>query len=113
MSTYRTNEVGYLAGLSSQASARHDIAKIRDWEHTYGVTIENIDNPGWMLTVQLAHTPLQDIPFDVRVANRSAADWIHCAVSDTQFRGSGGAKNLIEILSIFLDWAKQPRPGGT
>jgi hypothetical protein len=64
----------------------------QDWEHTYGVTLENIDNPGWMLTVQLAHTTLQDIPFDARAANRSAADWFHCAVSDTQFRGSRWCK---------------------
>jgi Immunity protein 53 len=31
-----------------------------DWEHTYGVTMENIDNPGWTLTVQLAETTVQD-----------------------------------------------------
>jgi hypothetical protein len=85
----------------------------QDWEHTYGITIENIDNPGWTITVQLADTVLQGIQFETRIVNRSDADWIHCAVSDMQFRGSGGAQNLKEILGVFLDWAELPRLGGT
>jgi hypothetical protein len=78
-----------------------------DWEHTYGVTIENIDNPGWMLKVQLADTTLQDLPFQTLAVERSEADWIHCAVTDMQFRGSGGSQNLDEILGVFLDWAEK------
>jgi Immunity protein 53 len=66
-----------------------------------------------MLTVQLADTSLQDIPFETRVAKRSDVDWIHCAVADMQFRGSGGAQNLAEILNVFLEWAEQHRLGDT
>jgi hypothetical protein len=84
-----------------------------DWEHSYGVTIENIDNPGWMLTVQLTDTPLQDLQFQAFAVERSNADWIHCAVTDMQFRGSGGAQNLSEILSVFLDWAEKHQLGHT
>ena len=29
-----------------------------DWEHTYGVFISNIDNPGWSLKVELKDTYL-------------------------------------------------------
>lgn len=83
-----------------------------DWEHTYGVTIENIDNPGWTLSVQLADTSLHESNFEPRSVQRSDADWIHCAVSDMQFRGSGGAQNLTEILRVFLDWAEK-HDGGT
>ena len=82
-----------------------------DWEHTYGVTIENIDNPGWTLTVQLADTSLQDIPFETRIVNRSDLDWVHCTVSEMRFRGSGGAQNLNEILGVFLDWAEKHNGG--
>src|SRR5437016_5806572 len=77
------------------------------WEHTYGVTIENIDNPGWMLKVQLTDTPRQDLQFRTLAVERSDADWIHRAVTDMQFRGSGGAQNLDEILGVFLDWAEK------
>jgi hypothetical protein len=84
-----------------------------DWEHTYGVTIENIDNPGLTLAVQLGDTDLQDTPFEPHVVERSDADWIHCAVSDMQFRGSGGAQKFNEILGVFLDWAEKHDGGAS
>src|SRR5664280_3839686 len=30
-----------------------------DWEHTYGLRIETLDNPGWSLTVDLEDTDLE------------------------------------------------------
>jgi len=29
-----------------------------DWEHTYGITLETVDNPGWLFTVEITDTPL-------------------------------------------------------
>lgn len=29
-----------------------------DWEHVYGVKLETLDNPGWILTIDLAETDL-------------------------------------------------------
>jgi len=37
-----------------------------DCEHTCGVKIENVDNPGWMLTVELADTDLQAVQFQTQ-----------------------------------------------
>jgi hypothetical protein len=78
-----------------------------DWEHSYGVSIENIDNPGWKVTVQLTDTGLQDVQFQALSIERSAMDWIHCAVTDMNFQGRGGPHNLVEILGVFLDWAER------
>ena len=77
-----------------------------DWQHSYGVSIENIDNPGWKLTVELTNTGLQDLDFQIVSIKRSAIDWIHCAVTEMKFRGRGGPQNLVEILGVFLDWAE-------
>jgi hypothetical protein len=30
-----------------------------DWEHQYGISIKNIDNPGWHLSVDLVGTEVQ------------------------------------------------------
>ncbi|MHB9094847.1 MAG: Imm53 family immunity protein [Eubacteriales bacterium] len=35
---------------------------------------------------------------------RSDTNWIKCAVTDGIFRGSGGPRNLEEILEVFCDW---------
>lgn len=34
-----------------------------DWEHTYGIQISNLDNPGWNLEVDLTDTYLENVPF--------------------------------------------------
>jgi hypothetical protein len=34
-----------------------------DWEHTYGIKIQTIDNPGWSLQISLAETPLAGVNF--------------------------------------------------
>lgn len=77
-----------------------------DWEHTYGVTLQTIDNPGWMLEVELTDTPLVNRLFSEVKEQSSDSDWIHCAVSQDLFRGSGSVGNLGRILDIFLDWAE-------
>lgn len=77
-----------------------------DWEHEYGIKIENIDNPGWSVEIPLTGTPLEGRFFaDVKV-ERSAADWLMCRVANDTFRGDGGSRNLGEILDAFLDWAR-------
>ena len=35
-----------------------------EWEHLYGIGIENLDNPGWIFTVDLTGTYLAEIDFD-------------------------------------------------
>ncbi len=29
-----------------------------DWEHTYGIKILTLDNPGWIVAIELRDTPL-------------------------------------------------------
>jgi hypothetical protein len=50
------------------------------WEHTYGIKIETLDNPGWMLRVDLAETELAGRAFDRVEVERSEQDWIHAWV---------------------------------
>ncbi|MDC2889329.1 immunity 53 family protein [Psychrosphaera algicola] len=76
-----------------------------DWEHSYGVKIDTIDNPGWSLQVDLNGTVLERAPFSDIEIERTEHDWIHCSKNNNQFIAVGGAKNLEEMLSIFLDWA--------
>jgi hypothetical protein len=39
-----------------------------DWEHSYGIHIENCDNPGWLLRVYLVGTALANRPFKTIVS---------------------------------------------
>lgn len=75
-----------------------------EWEHTYGVLVETLDNPGWRVRVDLAETSLDGASFEAFKRETSEQDWIHVRIEDGAFVGYGGSRNLIDIVSIFTDW---------
>ena len=75
-----------------------------DWEHTYGIRIDTLDNPGWCVHIDLAQTPLEERRFDEVRTERSDKNWVQCEVNNMKFTGHGGPGNLQEILEIFLAW---------
>ncbi len=79
-----------------------------DWEHTYGIFISNIDNPGWSLKVELKDTYLYDVEFKkMHIQRDDENDWVTCSVKDGDFQGYGGPRNLGELLNVFLAWAEE------
>jgi len=78
-----------------------------DWEHTYGIKLETLDNPGWTLEIDLSDTELEEKPFASVHRGDSEEDvsWLHCEVVRGKFEASGGAPDLPEILEAFLQWA--------
>ena len=81
-----------------------------DWEHSWGVVIDTIDNPGWSLKIDLAGTELEFLPFD-KIEHRytDPADWMFCQVKDKQFQGACGPMKLEMLIDSFLKWASEPR----
>ena len=82
-----------------------------DWEHSYGVKIDTLYNPGWALAVDLTGTSLEDVTFD-KVTRGAVAgeltenqDWLICEVKKKTFTGAGGPKNLNALIGTFLAWA--------
>ena len=47
-----------------------------DWEHSYGVKIETLDNPGWRVHIDLQGTAKQDAELEGSKINRADTDWI-------------------------------------
>lgn len=87
-----------------------------DWEHTYGVEIGTLDNPGWTLQVDLADTELEGrafAPVEVGIGADSIADdpsWLSCKVEGRKFKAAGGPAKLEAMILAFLDWAEQGQP---
>ena len=78
-----------------------------DWEHEFGVSIENADNPGWIVTIDLENTELNNKKFREIEVERSTTDWFFCRIEDEKFKGFCGPMNLSEILEIFLSWVDE------
>ena len=85
-----------------------------DWEHQYGVKIDSLDNPGWVVTIDLVGTPLQDSSMpavgDLSQVNHSGLEgdqtWLNCKVESNQFVGAGGPTSLFAICEVFQRWAE-------
>lgn len=84
-----------------------------EWEHSFGVKIDSLDNPGWWVKIDLTGTKLEDAAFRPLLERRSEADWLDCKVKDKIFDGAGDPSKLEEILAIFLDWAGHHEGGVT
>src|SRR5436305_14213899 len=78
-----------------------------DWEHTYGVSIGTLDNPGWIFDVELTDTSLAGKPFATLKQNMEhPTDWVHCSVSDHKSRGACRSLNIESALEIFVVWTR-------
>jgi hypothetical protein len=79
-----------------------------DWEHQLGVKVETLDNPGWLVKIDLKDTPLEKYDFAV-VRVEDEREWIDCTVADGTFRGAGGPHMLGAIIEVFVRWAESGR----
>ncbi|WP_433925613.1 immunity 53 family protein [Stenotrophomonas nematodicola] len=76
-----------------------------DWEHSYGIKIDTLDNPGWMLTIDLADTEFSEVSLPRNRIDRSEVDWIQSEISQQRYIACGGVFNLEEMVVGFLIFA--------
>jgi hypothetical protein len=73
-----------------------------DWEHSFGVKIETLDNPGWVVTIDLTETEWDSLAVERKIFERNDRDWVQYEVVNGQFVGCGGPGNLCEVVSLFF-----------
>jgi hypothetical protein len=76
------------------------------WECSHGITVESLNNPGWIVTIDLEGTPLENRAMPSVAREISQRDWMVCEVDHNQFRGQGDPEKLVSILEIFQAWAE-------
>jgi hypothetical protein len=76
-----------------------------DWEHTSGIKIETLDNPGWSVNIDLQDTRYNELP-NVAIVDKKSddSDWIVCRIVDGRFEGRGDAQKLLVIIQKFRSW---------
>ena len=87
-----------------------------DWEHSYGVKIDTLDNPGWSITIDLTDTSLAEKAFE-RVMCGEPSDglaewhrtgsWWVASVKAHTFEASCGPLDLSQAIGVFRQWAEQ------
>lgn len=78
-----------------------------EWEHGYGVSIRSLDNPGWILEINLLGTNLEHA--DMPAISEDCDDdthpeispWIACWIQDKKFKGASDPTQLPRLIAIF------------
>ncbi|NLF38406.1 hypothetical protein GX586_03110 [bacterium] len=84
-----------------------------EWEHSWGLKIATLDNPGWSLEIDLIGTSLEQTPFEpveYHIGKDSCPDdddWYVCKLENKVFKAFAGPCHLRAILQVFLHWQKK------
>lgn len=76
------------------------------WEHQFGIRIESLDNPGWLISIDVADTEVADKRFDEIAYDGGPHDWLTCRVVKRTFEGYGDVGKLAAILRVFTTWVR-------
>ncbi|MFJ7423428.1 immunity 53 family protein [Streptomyces uncialis] len=76
-----------------------------DWEHTWGVRIGTLDNPGWTVEIDLEDTDLEEREYSRQDIDRGTHDWVRTWTSGKTFYAACGPGNITETLTLFRTWA--------
>jgi Immunity protein 53 len=74
-----------------------------DWEHSYGIKLDTLDNPGWLLTIDLSETEFENLKIRKSITNTSDNDWLHFEIIDNQFIGACSTQHLNSLIGKFFD----------
>ncbi|MGL1935698.1 MAG: immunity 53 family protein [Fibrobacterales bacterium] len=75
-----------------------------DWEHSFGVSIDTLDNPGWIIKFDLQDTSLQAAIVNQSNENpNNPLDWYFIKTDNSVLEIMCGPSNLDQVLNIFFD----------
>ena len=78
-----------------------------EWEEYYGIKVVTLDNPGWLVEIDVLETELENKPFTSIDIDNSDDDWMRCEVKNGKFTGVGDKTKLSRIIGIFREWCEQ------
>ncbi|MGW9547021.1 immunity 53 family protein [Streptomyces celluloflavus] len=75
-----------------------------DWEHSYGIRIETVDNPGWMLVVDLERTSLHGRLCDIQDSSVDGS-WVSVKSDGHEFVAACDPRSLENVIDCFVKFA--------
>lgn len=75
-----------------------------DWEHSYGVKINTIDNPGWEINIDLSETDFEKVEMPYSLNEKNDKDWYGISVKDGIYSAAGDPTKLRFLLEKFKEF---------
>lgn len=83
-----------------------------DWEHSFGIHIETLDNPGWTLKIDLEGTVWDGKAMERAVVQRGEHDWFQAWSDGQAWQAHCGPQNLGEVIEAFREFLHLPAEDG-
>jgi hypothetical protein len=83
-----------------------------DWEHEYGIEITTLDNPGWLIRVDLKGTELEGLTIPRAGANSDDGPWLDYHADGEVFIGTCDVRSLPLLLAKFQELSHTGRDAG-
>lgn len=77
-----------------------------DWEHTSGVLIETLDNPGWSIKIDLMNTTLEGRLLTEVFVEKAEDDWFKVSSDGDRFIGYGDGRKLSFLIQQFRSFSQ-------
>ncbi len=74
-----------------------------DREHSHGISINTLDNPGWKIEISLSDTDFENLKLDFIKIDISEEDWYTFGVKDETFIGVGDTSKLEFLIGKFRE----------
>ncbi|MFJ9461666.1 Imm53 family immunity protein [Kitasatospora sp. NPDC101447] len=77
-----------------------------DWEHEFGVRIATLDNPGWVMEVDLIGTEIEGRRLEKSKLESAPGRWIWSSSDGEKFMSSCDQLSLEEMIFRFKDFSE-------
>jgi hypothetical protein len=74
-----------------------------DWEHSSGIQITTLDNPGWDVEIDISNTSLANFKLEWILNENGKQDWYGVKIENQKFNASGDSGKLKFLLGLFKD----------
>jgi hypothetical protein len=79
-----------------------------EWEHAHGIHIDTLDNPGWMVKINLNGTRYAALPnIQIKEKYDSDTEWMTCKIVEGVYEAAGGPLMLSPIIQMFRTWIEE------
>jgi len=78
-----------------------------DWEHGYGIKIETLDNPGWLIHIDLIKTSFGNNDLDISSAKKDENNWYWWKIENNVFIAAGDPNKLSFLLELFRKFVEE------
>lgn len=74
-----------------------------DWEHENQIQIYTVDNPGWVVRIDLKETPLEGVEIEYKFVEHSENDWYGFSVKNSVYDAGGDLSKLEFLITSFRE----------